>query len=119
MAGGGGGGATAPLAAPGVISPLPSTNTPNNAPTIPLRAASDQKILILDSTVKTQTTSVQQLGPDTINGEGFIEELAHRVGVVTSANAATVAFTEDSKRASLASLVFNGPGGDVVNSDGI
>lgn len=119
MAGGVGGGTTAPIAAPGIIPPLPSTNTNGNAPTIPFRAASDQKTLILDSTALVQTTAVQQVGPTTINGEGFIEELGHRVQLLTAGNSANVAYTEDGKRAILASIVFNGPGGDVVNTDGI
>lgn len=107
----------APAPAPGVIPPQPVTTQPGQQ-VIPFRAAAPKKTLILDSTSVTQTTATQQQGPTTIQGEGYIEEIAIRVSVVTASNSATVAFTGDGTRAALQSVIFTGPGGDIFNVDG-
>jgi hypothetical protein len=98
--------------------PQSNANEPGNM--IPWRRATTYRTQIADTTTIASPglTAAQQNLEVTLSGSGYIYGVDVDVSVVTSANAAAVAYVEDAPWSTLASVVFRDVQGELVNLDG-
>jgi hypothetical protein len=105
---------TYPVGGPGV--PQAQANEPGNM--IPFTRATTPRAQAQDTTGPTVQTAAQQNIEITMQGSGYAYGMDIDVNLVTSANAAVVAFTEDGPWSVLASIIFKDVQGELVNLDG-
>lgn len=102
-----------PVGGPGV--PQAQANEPGSS--IPFTRASTYRAQQQDTSVVVQTVAQQNL-EITVQGSGYAYGMDLDVNMVTSANAAAVAYNEDAPWNSLASIIFKDVQGELVNLDG-
>ena len=85
---------------------------------IPWRRATTQRTQQITTTGPTLLTAATQPVEVPIDGSGFCYGVDLDVSTTTSANAATVAYTEDAPYAIVSSVIFKDVTGELVNLDG-
>jgi hypothetical protein len=91
-------------------------NGPNDF--VPFRRATTGRTGQLATTGPVAVTAAQQLVEVPLDGSGFVYGVHLDVSVVTAANAAAVAYTEDAPFSALASVIFMDVTGETHNLDG-
>lgn len=107
-----------PSVAPGLVAPVPNTQTPANARgLIPWRKATLRKTELAISDTGTIAAAGAQWNR-VLEGTGFLEGVTLEIVATAAANAAAVAYQPDAPWSAFTSIVFKDVGPDTINLSG-